>query len=181
MIQASYSDKLDLILSSDPQPLTIDHVEELMTNSIQEASKETIPQREKGEAAKPWTNREYEDLLSQQHHEQDPVKKRAMSKEVRKHCTKLKNELFEAKANQINMAGEQCKAEKEFRLMKKYTSLSKEARLLEAHFSSHFADRPYIPQPELEHPEDFPHLLPPDDLPMIKSTPRRRLKIPLEG
>ena len=84
------------------------------------------------------------------------------------------------------MAGEQRRAEK-FCLMKNYTSLSKEARplinpdKLEAHFSSHFADRPYIPQPELEHPEDFPHLLPPDDLPMIKSTPRRRLKIPLEG
>ena len=53
-IQASYGAKLDLILSSDPQPLTIEHVEELMTNSVQEASKDTIPQREQGEAAKPW-------------------------------------------------------------------------------------------------------------------------------
>ena len=49
-IQALYSAKLDLI--SDPQPLTLDHVEKLMTNSIQKASKETIPQREKGEAAR---------------------------------------------------------------------------------------------------------------------------------
>lgn len=45
-------------------------------------------------------------------------------------------------------------------------------RKLEEHFSKHFSARPYIPQPESEHPKNYPYLLPPDDLPSIDtSTP----------
>ena len=43
---------------------------------------------------------------------------------------------------------------------------------LETHFSEHFASCPYVPQPELEHPEEYPHLLPPDDLPESTPSPR---------
>ena len=64
--------------------------------------------------------------------------------------------------------------------MKTHTSLSClnrpliQPRKLEEHFSKHFAARPYDPQPELEHPDNYPHLLPPDDLPTIeRSTPNR--------
>ena len=60
--------------------------------------------------------------------------------------------------------------------MKRYTSLSRVKRpmiptkKLEGHFSEHFGARSYNPQPELEQPDDYPHLLAPDGLPVINDS-----------
>ena len=105
------------------------------------------------------------------------MKKKALSYDVRKARTKLKNDYFTSKANQLNYASEQRDTEEEFRLMKRYTSLSRVKRpmiptkKLEGHFSEHFGARSYNPQPELEQPDDYPHLLPPDGLPVINDSP----------
>ena len=115
--------------------------------------------------------------MKQYHKEKDPVKKKALSYDVRKARTKLKNDYFTSKANQLNYASEQRDTEEEFRLMKRYTSLSRVKRpmiptkKLEGHFSEHFGARSYNPQPELEQPDDYPHLLPPDGLPVINDSP----------
>ena len=66
------------------------------------------------------------------------------------------------------------------RMMREHTSTPRFNRplipnqKLEEHFSTHFSDRKYEPQPELEQPESYPHVLPPDDVPAIDdSVPER--------
>lgn len=145
-----------------------------MTDAIQEASKETIPSKTKKEIDKPWTNHTYQELTHRHRMEKDPVKKKSLSYELRKLRTELKNAYFKAKADKLNFASQQRDNEEEFRLMKQYTSLPRlnspliAPQQLEEHsFSAHFNNRAYEPQPELEQPENYPHILPPDDLPEI--------------
>ena len=82
---------------------------------------------------------------------------------------KLKNEYFKKKADAINLASEARDVEEEFRLAKNHTSLNKSKKLLIAsdkltsHFEQHFSPRPVTLQPETENPENFPHILPPDN------------------
>ena len=64
------------------------------------------------------------------------------------------------------MASEARDVEEEFRLAKNHTSLNKSKKLLIAsekltsHFEQHFSPRPVTLQPEIENPENFPHILP---------------------
>ena len=52
-------------------------------------------------------------------------------------------------------------------MAKNHTSLNKSKKLLIAsekltsHFEQHFSPRPVTLQPEIENPENFPHILPP--------------------
>ena len=92
---------------------------------------------------------------------------RILDQEVKKLRDKLKNEYFKKKADAINLASEARDVEEEFRLAKNHTSLNKSKKLLIApekltsHFEQHFSPRPVTLQPEIENPENFPHILPP--------------------
>ena len=179
-IHGSYSGTLDSLLRCQQEPQTPDQAEELQTNVIHQASTVTIPPRESNVLKKPWSDEGYQDLLNQYHKKNDPVKKKALSYDVRKAHSNLKNAYFTSYANQLNGACDQRDTEEEFRLMKRYRSLSRverpmiQTKKLKEHFSAHFAARPNSPQPELEHPENYPHLFPPDDLPVIDTNPPER-------
>ena len=60
--------------------------------------------------------------------------------------------------------------EEEFRLAKNYTALNKSRQMLieptklKYHFEQHFDPRNTVTQPEIENPELFPHLLPPNNI-----------------
>ena len=49
-----------------------------------------------------------------------------------------------------------------------------QTKKLKEHFSEHSGAQPYYPQPESEHPENYPHLLPPVDRPVIDTNPTER-------
>ena len=176
-IQGKYSAKLDVLLLRSEEKKEnsreLDEVEGRMTEAILEASQETIPSKSKREMDKPWTNPTYQELTQRFLSEKDPIKKKALYYETKKMRTELKNNYFKTKADQLNFASEQRDTEQEFRLMREHTSTPRFNRplipnqKLEEHFSTHFSDRKYEPQPELEQPESYPHVLPPDDVPAI--------------
>lgn len=89
-------------------------------------------------------------------------------KEVKKHRDKIKNEYFRKKAEAINTASESREME-EFRLARDHSSLNKSKRLLinpsklKDHFAKHFDVRNVQCQPEIENPDLFYHILPPND------------------
>ena len=183
-IQGKYSAKLDaLLLRSEEKEENfreLDEVEGRMTEAILEASQETIPSKSKREMDKPWTNPTYQELTQRFLSEKGPIKRKALYYETRKIRTELKNNHFKTKADQLNFAGEQRDTEQEFRTMREHTSTPRFNRLLitnqklEEHFSTHFSDRKCEPQPELEQPESYPNVLPPDDVPAIDdSVPER--------
>ena len=150
-----------------------------MTEAILEASQETIPSKSKREMDKPWTNPTYQELTQRLFSEKDPIK--SLYHEARKMRTELKNNYFKTKADQLKFASEQRDTEQEFGMMREHTSTPLFNRpliptqKLEEHFSTHFSDRKYEPQPELEQPESYSHVLPPDDVPAIDdAVPERR-------
>ena len=152
-----------------------------MTETILEASQETIPSRSKREIDKPWTNPTYQELTQRFLSEKDPIKRKALHYETRKMSIELKNNFFKTKADQLNFASEQRDTEQEFRMMREHTSTPRFNRplipnqKLEEHFSTHFSDHKYEPQPELQQPESYPHVLTPYDVPAIDdSVPQRR-------
>lgn len=183
-IQGKYSAKLDALLlrseEKEENSRELDEVEGRMTEAILVASQETIPSKSKREMDKPWTNPTYQELTQRLLSEKDPIKRKVLYYETRKMRTELKNNYFKTKADQLNFASEQRDTEQEFRMMREHTSTPRFNRplipnqKLEEHFSTHFSDRKYEPQPELEQPESYPHVLPPDDTPAIDdSVPER--------
>ena len=42
---------------------------------------------------------------------------------------------------------------------------------LTSHFEQHFSPRPVTPQPEILNPDNFPHILPPDDINVNEDIP----------
>ena len=175
-VQASYSSRLDQLMQHKPDSQNVDDVEEFIVDTIKQASKETLPSLVKSQIQKPWVNEEYQELLLKQRQEKDRDKRKSIGDDIKKLRTQLKNAYFKTKADNINLASENRNAEEEFRLMKQHTSLKKSNNLLiplaklEDHFAEHFGPRSYEPQLELEHPEAYPHIIPPDDIPNIDTT-----------
>ena len=171
-IQAKYNSKLEHLLGDETKLNDIDELGEIITKTIQEASKITIPPRNRKEIDKPWTNLAYQELVYKYRIEKGPVRKNALYYIVRKWHTELRNIYFKAKADQLNFASQQRNTEEEFRLMKHHTSVSRLERPLIStqkleHFSAHFKDRGYTIQPELEQPKNYPHALSPAETPVV--------------
>ena len=86
-------------------------------------------------------------------------------------------EYFSNLAKNINVANEARKVEEEFRLCKDYTMIkhSNKQRIsndnLTKHFENHFKERDIEIQPEVINPENYPHILPPDDLQINSDLP----------
>ena len=97
-IHGKYSAKLDALLlrseEKEENSRVLDEVEGRMTESILEASQETIPSKSKREMDKPWTNPTYQELTQRLLSEKDPIKRKALYYETRKMRTELKNNYF---------------------------------------------------------------------------------------
>ena len=105
------------------------------------------------------------------------VERAQLSEEVKKHRDKIKNEYYEKKAAAINQASEARNVEAEFRKTKDYSALNKSKRMLittdklKEHFAAHFAPRDTTTQPEIENPDLFLHILPPEDIYVNENIP----------
>ena len=92
--------------------------------------------------------------------------------------TKLKNYYFSNLAKNINLANESRKVEEEFRLCKTYTMINHSDKQLISNdklttfFKDHFKDKNTKLQPEVINPENYPHVLPQDDLTVYNNTPK---------
>ena len=92
--------------------------------------------------------------------------------------TKLKNDYFSKLASDINIASEARKVEEEFRLCKNYTMIKHSEKkmisdeALSDFFENHFGQKDIELQPEVVNPENYPHILPPDDLEIDCTPPR---------
>ena len=180
-IKGKCNAKLDALLvrseEKEENSRKLDEVEGRMTEAILEVLQETIPSNSKREMDKPWTNTTYQGLTQRPLSERDPIKRKALYYETRKMQTELKNNYFKTKADQLNFESEQRDTEQEFHMTREHTSTLRfnKPLSLEEHFSSHFSDRKYDPQPELGQPEGYPHVLPRDDaLAIDDSVPERR-------
>ena len=165
----SYSDSLDEALEDFSNFSDVNELSEKITISIKSSSETHIPPKERSTDNKPWVNETFLRLIEDRNKCKIYDNWRTLDQEVKKLRDKLKNEYFKKKADAINLASEARDVEEEFRLAKNHTSLNKSKKLLIApekltsHFEQHFSPRPVTLQPEIENPENFPHILPPDN------------------
>ena len=173
----SYSSSLDEMLKDCSNFSDVNELSEKITLSIQSSSKTHIPPKKRSSDVKPWVNETFLRLIEDRNRCKKDDDWRILDKEVKKLRDKLKNGYFKKKADAINLASEARDVEEEFRLAKNHTSLNKSKKLLIApekltsHFEQHFSPRPVTPQPEILNPDNFPHILPPDDINVNEDIP----------
>ena len=166
----NFSKKLDHLLSDDPPCEDVEIIENLITESINQASESEIPKITPQAKKSPWANDEFLSLISARRSCKDPSKRKELGKNIRKMRNKLKNDYFSDLADDINIVGEARKIEEEFRLCKTYTmhknknqNLISSDKLTEF-FKDHLKEKPVDLQPEVMNPELFPHVLPPEGI-----------------
>ena len=169
------SDNLETSIASSAS--TPDEIDEIITNAIHKSTEATIPKRTDAQDNKPWVDDTFLKLIESRNKSTTKSEQDSLNKQVRKYRDKLKNDYYQKKASEINMARESRNVEKEFRLARNYTALNKSKQLLIApnklkqHFEEHFSPRAVTMQPEVENPELFPHILPPEDLYVNEEVP----------
>ena len=165
-----YSEALDLSLENTSSIGNIDDLNEEIISSILSTSESIIPKRMKATDKKPWVDDKFLQLIECRNNTKNKVERLQLNKDIKKHRDKIKNQYYGKKAAAINTASESRDVEEEFRLARDHSSLNKSKRLLIApeklkhHFQNHFAVRDITSQPEIENPDLFPHILPPDDI-----------------
>ncbi len=173
----NFSKQLDKHLSPKPNICDIDAFQNSFTECICKASEEEIPKISVTLKNFPWTNDDYNKLLQQRRECKDPETLRSLNISIRKSRISLKNCYFSDLAKNINIANEARKIEEEFRLCKSYTMTKHSEKQfipnekLSKHFEEHFSERNIEIQPEVSHPENYPHILPPNDLLINSDTP----------
>ena len=178
-VKTEYNSNLDALLHDPPQPeANIDTIERNIVNAICTASNGTIPDRKKEKDVKPWVDPEFLMLLEKRRKSKSVDERKNLSKQVKIMRVQLKNAYFKKKAANINHASEQRNTEKEFRMARNYTSLTKSKNMpisssdLHKHFSQHFSHREFEEQPELINPQEFPHIIPkPSDVKVEEGSP----------
>ena len=172
-----YSDVLDQSMESFETLTNVDDLSDKITKSVQMASDSTIPRRQKSSDHKPWVDASFLQLIDRRNSCKNKQERCSLNKEVKKHRDKIKNEYFRKKAEAINTASESREIEEEFRLARDHSSLNKSKRLLidpsklKDHFAKHFDVRNVQCQPEIENPDLFPHILPPNDISVNEDIP----------
>lgn len=172
-----YSDRLDELLAQPPQTEQVDEIADFLVNNIRKASEETIPTISKTKEIKPWANDDFINALTERRKSTNEVERKELSRKIRQLRIQLKSAFFKDKASKINHANEQRMTEEEFRLAKNYKAIQKskqhliQPEKLEKHFAHHFGRREFNIQPELSQPEDYPHILPPEDFTPIDESP----------
>ena len=116
-----FSDQLDVLLADDPLINDINLLENILTDSIINASESEIPKILPSNKKSPWVNDEFLSLIKDRRACKDPDELKSLSKNIKKLRNKLKNDYFLSLANEINTAAEARKIEEEFRLCKNYT------------------------------------------------------------
>ena len=165
-----FSNQLDVLLADDPPTNDINLLENILTDSIINASESKIPKILPSNKKSPWVDDEFLSLTKARRTCKDPGELKTLSKAIKKMRNKLKNEYFSSLANDINTAAEARKIEEEFRLCKTYTmhkntdtNLISSEKLTDF-FKDHLKEKPIDLQPEVLNPELFPHIIPPDNI-----------------
>ena len=172
-----YSDALDIALENVRESDNIDALSDKITTSIQKSSDSSILSKDRSTDNRPWVDETFLHLIEDRNKSKKGEERLALNKEVKKYRDKIKNEYFEKKADDINMASESRDVEEEFRLENNYSSLNKAKRLviapekLTSHFEKHFSPRDVTVQPEIENPDLFPHILPPGNITVNENIP----------
>ena len=168
-VSKNFSKQLDALLA-DPPPNDVNLLENVLTDSIIQASESEIPKVLPSNKNAPWINDEFLSLTKARRSCKDPGELKMLSKNIKKMRNKLKNEYFSSLANEINTAAEARKIEEEFRLCKSYTMhKNTDANLISSEkltefFKDHLKEKPVELQPEVLNPELFPHIIPPDNI-----------------
>ena len=175
----NFSSKLDEILADEPRLNDINTFDKIFTESIRQASEETIPKSIISSAPpSPWANAEFLNILDQRRQCRDPDNLRVLNNTIKLMRTKLKNEYFSKLSSDINLANEARKVEEEFRLCKNYTMIKHSDKQLISNdtlsdfFENHFCAKTVELQPEVTSPENYPHILPPDNLEINSDPPK---------
>ena len=159
-IYNNFSNKLDDINTFD----------NFFTESIIQASESEIPKIYKHQNKYPWTNDDFLSLLEKRRMCNDPSILRELGAAIKKLRIKLKNDYFSKLANNINVVSEARNIEEEFRLCKTYTMAKHSdvnlvsSEKLTDYFKDHLKERVIEMQPEVNNPEKYPHVLPPNDI-----------------
>ena len=169
-VNTNFSNKLDEILTDTPTFTNINTFESFLVESIIQASESEIPKFYNHENKYPWTNNDFLSLLEKRRECKDPIVLRELGNSIKKLRIKLKNDYFSKLANNLNVASEARNVEEEFRLCKTYT-MAKHSEIniissekLTEHFKDHLKERVIEIQPEVKNPENYPHILPPNDI-----------------
>ena len=169
-VRINFSNKLDVLLVDNPPTNDINLLENILTDSIVEASESTIPKVLPSNKKAPWVNDDFLSLTKKRRTCKDPGELKELGKAIKKMRNKLKNDYFSSLANEINTVAEARKIEEEFRLCKTYTmhknvdtNLISSDKLTEF-FQDHLKEKPVLLQPEVLNPELFPHILPPENI-----------------
>ena len=176
-ICSNFSMELNKLLKKEPIMRDVNSFEKLLTDSVYQASDKEIPKVAKTTNLPPWTNDNLLKLQEQRRKCKDPSILRELNTSIKHMRTKLKNDYFSALANNINLANEARKVEEEFRLCKNYYMTRKSQQKiisnekLSTFFENHFKKKQVELQPEVTNPENFPHVLPPDNFTVNSSIP----------
>ena len=169
-ISKNFSDKLDNLLIEEPIIGDVNSFENNITESIIQASDSEIPRVVASAQKYPWADEEFLSLIKARRMCKNPSERKRLGISIKRMRNKLKNDYFFNLANNINTAGEARKIEEEFRLSKSYTmhkhtdtNLITSEKLTEF-FEDHLKEKPIDLQPEVMNPNDYPHILPPDDI-----------------
>ena len=172
-----FSNKLDEILVNDPIVNDINVFDNFLTESIIQASESEVPKVFESAQKSPWADEDFLSLIKARRMCNNPSERKELGKAIKKKGNKLKNDYFLNLANNINTAGEARKIEEEFRLSKCYTmhkhtdtKLITSDKLTEF-FEDHLKEKHVELQPEVTNPDDFPHILPPDDINISSDIP----------
>lgn len=174
----NFSNELDNLLENEPVMHDVNSFEKVLTESIRQASDKEIPKITESTNVPPWTNDNC--FKHRQEHRReckDPSILRELNTSIKHMRTKLKNDYFSALANNINFASEARKVEEEFRLCKDYRMTKNSDKKvisndkLATFFEDHFKEKHVELQPEVTNPENYPHILPPDDVTVNSNIP----------
>ena len=142
----------------------IDKLNDRITTTVRECVDEVCPKIDPIKKKEPWED----DILQQQMKKlrscADFDEMRKLQKAIKKRRKWLKNEYYKELADNINTAAQAREVEKEFALAKKFTALKAGSKLtisnekLQVHFENHFAAQKLQLPPELEKPDEYPHL-----------------------
>ena len=172
-----FSKKLDELLKDEPILNDVSTFEKAFTECICQASEEEIPKTTNSLKVCPWANKNLLQLLEQRRKCKDPNTLRELNTSIKNMQIKLKNDYFSDLAKNINVANEERKVEEEFRLCKDYKMIKNSDKQListnklSAFFQDHFKEKSTELQPEVTNPQNYPHILPPDDLEVNSNIP----------
>ena len=131
---------------------------------VNDSVKKVCPQVTEQNKKEPWENDELKQMIRDLNTCTDFRRTREIQKNIKKKRKTLKDEYYGKIASEMNTLAEAREVEKEFSMAKKYGMLKSGSKTtisnqkLQEHFEQHFSARELPMPPELEKPEEYPHL-----------------------